>query len=188
MNLFVLDKDPIKAAQLQCDKHVVKMIVEAAQMLSTTHRMLDGVETRKPSKSGKTMVKYYELSDAANENIMYKAVHFNHPCTIWTRESLQNYAWHYDHFMALCYEYQYRYKKIHYTQQILEDPLSIPPRNIPNKGLTPFRLAMDHEPQCKMEDPVESYQAYYKTKKSKFKMAWTGRSIPEWFGGPTVNV
>lgn len=186
MNLFVLDKDPVKAAQLQCDKHVVKMIVEAAQMLSTAHRMLDGTETRKPSKSGKTMVKYYELDNTINEDIMYKAVHFNHPCTIWTRESLQNYMWHYDHFMALCREYKYRYNKVHYTQQILENVLSVAPKNIPNVGLTPFRLAMDHEPQCKMEDPVLSYQEYYKTKKHRFKMVWTGRDIPQWFGG-TMN-
>ena len=48
MNLFILDKDPVKAAQLQCDKHVVKMIVESAQMLSTVHRMLDGDLKRAP--------------------------------------------------------------------------------------------------------------------------------------------
>ena len=53
MNIFILDTDPIVAAQLQCDKHVVKMIVESAQMLSTAHRMLDGEETKRPSKSGK---------------------------------------------------------------------------------------------------------------------------------------
>ena len=58
MNIFILNEDPIKAAQDQCDKHVVKMIVESAQMLSTVHRMLDGtIETRK-SKSGKTNVKH----------------------------------------------------------------------------------------------------------------------------------
>ena len=57
MNIFILDTDPIVAAQWQCDKHVVKMIVESAQMLSTAHRILDGEQTRRPSKSGKTMVK-----------------------------------------------------------------------------------------------------------------------------------
>ena len=57
MNLFILDLDPVSAAQQQCDKHVPKMIVESAQMLSTAHRMLDGQETRRPSKSGNTMVR-----------------------------------------------------------------------------------------------------------------------------------
>ena len=63
MNLFILDQDPVVAAQLQCDKHVVKMIVESAQMLSTAHRMLDGSFTRRKSKSGKTMSKYWKLPD-----------------------------------------------------------------------------------------------------------------------------
>ena len=61
MNIFILDEDPTIAAQMQCDKHVVKMIVESAQMLSTAHRMLDGKLIMKPSKSGKRMVKYYDL-------------------------------------------------------------------------------------------------------------------------------
>ena len=63
MNIFVLDTDPVTAAQLQCDKHVVKMIVESAQMLSTAHRMLDGTIQIAPSKSGKRMVKHYRLFD-----------------------------------------------------------------------------------------------------------------------------
>ena len=78
MNLFILNVDPIVAAQDQCDKHVVKMIVESGQMLSTVHRMLDGTETKRRSVSGKTMTKYYELPDE-REDIIYKACHFNHP-------------------------------------------------------------------------------------------------------------
>ena len=42
MNLFYLHNDPVKSAEMHCDKHVVKMIIEYAQMLSTAHRMLDG--------------------------------------------------------------------------------------------------------------------------------------------------
>ena len=75
MNIFVLDHNPKIAAQSQCDKHVVKMIVESAQMLSTAHRMLDGVETKRPSVSGKTMIKYYELQNPHMEEVLYKAVH-----------------------------------------------------------------------------------------------------------------
>ena len=52
MNIFVLDRNPVIAAQMQCDKHIVKMIVESGQMLSTAHRMLDAEVTRGPSKSG----------------------------------------------------------------------------------------------------------------------------------------
>lgn len=43
MNIFYLDKNPVMAAQYHCDQHVVKMILETAQMLSTAHRVLDGI-------------------------------------------------------------------------------------------------------------------------------------------------
>lgn len=180
MNIFVLSECPIQSAILQCDKHVVKMIVESAQMLSTIHRMLDGKEERRLSKSGKTNVKYWSLSDY-RELIMYKAVHMYHPCTVWTGESLANYQWHYEHFVALCDEYQYRYGKTHKTDTLLRKVLSKAPSNIPNKALTPFKLAMGSNPECMLADPVESYRAFYQTKQERFKMVWTGRDIPEWF-------
>ena len=63
MNIFVLDTDPVEAAQLQCDKHVVKMVLESAQMLSTAHRLIDGTMYKAPSKSGKTMVKHWKHDD-----------------------------------------------------------------------------------------------------------------------------
>ena len=182
MNLFVLDKNPIKAAQLQCDKHIVKMIVESAQMLCTAHRMLDGTFEKRLSNSGKRMVRYYRHRNPNIENTLYKAVHFGHPCTIWTMESMQNYIWHYEHFYALCVEYLYRYNKIHSSQTLLDEILSIPPSNIPNKGLTPFALAMTDNPECIFEDdPVKSYQAFYQTKQKKFKMVWSKRPVPSWF-------
>jgi hypothetical protein len=133
VNLFILDSDPVKAAQLQCDKHVVKMIVESAQMLSTVHRMLDGVETRVPSKSGKTMSKAWTLPDE-REDTFYRAVHMHHPCTIWTAQSNNNYTWHWVHFAALCAEYTYRYGKVHSTDTLLREALKQLPRNIPVKS------------------------------------------------------
>ena len=182
MNIFILDKNPIKAAQLQCDKHIVKMVLESAQMLSTAHRVLDGKLTKIPSKSGKTMVKAWVLPDS-REDILYKAVHVGHPCTQWTIESLSNYAWHYDHFEALATEYEYRYGKKHKSYVDLEYALSIPPRNIPQDvGLTPFKLAMGATPECiNPSDPVGSYRAFYQTKQERFSMDWTKRDIPEWF-------
>lgn len=180
MNLFILDNDPVVAAQLQCDKHVVKMIVESAQMLSTAHRMLDGVQTRRPSKSGKTMSKYWVLPDD-RENVMYKAVHMHHPCTIWTMQNLSNYEWHYKHFIALCDEYKYRYNKVHATDTLLRYYLRWPPTNIPLGELTKQPLAMKSNPECMFEDVVKSYRAFYQTKQDRFAMVWTGRKIPEWF-------
>ena len=181
MNIFVLDNDPVKAAQLQCNKHIVKMIVESAQMLSTVHRLLDGEVEMRPSKSGKRMVKYWKLNDS-REDTIYKAVHMNHPCTIWTRECSSNYDWHYKHFIALCNEYKYRYGKVHNSQTKLETVLRDAPNNIKHtEGITPFRLAMGDNPECMFADPVKSYRAFYQTKQHRFKMIWTKRDVPEWF-------
>ena len=180
MNLFYLDKDPIKAAQLQCDKHVVKMIVESAQMLSTAHRMLDGnlIETR--TKTGRKS-KYYELPDD-REQLLYKAVHHHHPCTVWTMKSNNNYTWHWVHFKALCNEYTYRYGKVHKTDALLTDALRQLPRNIPVGYLSPLPLAMGAAPECiDYSDPVGSYRKFYQTKQARFKMAWTKREVPDWF-------
>ena len=181
MNLFVLDNCPIEAAQLQCDKHVVKMIVESAQMLSTVHRMLDGVQTRVPSKSGKTMSKAWTLPDSRND-VLYRAVHMHHPCTVWTGETNNNYNWHYAHFVALCDEYTYRYGKVHATDKLLREALKSPPRNIPTGPLTKQPLAMKANPECmNYNDIVGSYRKFYQTKQDRFKMAWTKRPVPEWF-------
>lgn len=180
MNLFILNENPVIAAQEQCDKHINKMVIESAQMLSTTHRMLDGTMYYELSKNNRR-VKRYKLSDL-RESQLYKAVHFNHPCTIWTRESLYNYLWHYKHFVALCDEFTHRYGKVHMTDTKLRKVLMAPPFHIPNIERTPFKLAMKSNPECMFpEDPIKSYRMYYKTKQSRFKMAWTNRNVPEWF-------
>lgn len=181
MNIFILSNDPIEAARLQCDKHVVKMILESGQMLCTAHRMADGIECRKRSKSGKRIIKYYELLDD-REDLFYKAVHHYHPCTVWTMESKANYDWHYRHFVALCQEYSYRYNKVHLTQTKLEHALRVAPKNIPDIEQTPFKLAMGAAPECIFpDDPIKSYKLYYKTKQERFKMSWSKRQIPDWF-------
>ena len=181
MNIFRLNDDPLIAAREQCDKHVVKMIVESGQMLSTTHRMHDGWLTKRPSKSGKTMVKYYVHPQEDMEDILYKAVHFQHPSTVWTGESKQNYMWHFRHFVELCHEYSYRYGKVHETEKLIPY-LATPPKNVTTWEETPFKLAMKSNPECTFpEDPVKSYRLFYQTKQDRFKMVWSKRQIPEWF-------
>ena len=184
MNIFILSLDPVEAAQMQCDKHVPKMLVESGQMLSTAHRVLDGKLTRKPSKSGKTMVKYWDLYEGADdleaELLYYKAVHVGHPCTVWSMESDSNYRWHWEHMKALADEYTYRYGKFHKTERELLWQIQSPPRNIPKGPMTPFKLAMKANPECMFDDPVKSYRAFYQTKQYRFKMVWTKRSVPEW--------
>lgn len=181
MNIFVLDNDPVVAAQMVCDKHVGKMIVESAQMLSTVHRMLDGTPERRRSKSGKTMQQYYSFGDE-RDNLYYLAVHKFHPCTTWTADSLTNYKWHYEHFRGLAEEFEYRRKKQHVTWQKLGDMLSTPPKNISDKGLTPFAQAMSHYPECRNENAVQAYRNYYHAAKPFAKWNW-GRPAPSWWRG-----
>ena len=189
MNIFILDEDPRIAASMHCDKHVPKMVLESAQMLSTAHRMLDGVETKRRSRSGKTMSKYFMLSDV-REHHLYNAVHFNHPCSVWTRESTQNYLWHYELFIALCDEYTKRYGKLHLTDRSLREYLKPTPNNIPDIDMTPFRLAMKSNPECMNESaPVESYRKFYMTKQERFKMEWKNAQTPYWFQTcPTTTI
>lgn len=182
MNLFVLDPDPVIAAQLQCNKHVVKMIVESAQMLSTAHRMLDGYCEKRPSKSGKRTSNYWVHPNEFMERELYRAVHHHHPCTVWTTKSSANYHWHYKHFIALCNEFEYRYDKKHATDLKLRNILKQLPTNIPQGNLTQMPLAMQSNPECMFpNDPVKSYRAFYQTKQERFKMEWKRRPIPEWF-------
>ena len=183
MNIFVLSEEPREAAQMMCDKHCSKMIVEAGQMLSTAHRMLDGYMEKRPSKSGKRMVKYYVHNSGNMEEILYKAVHHAHPCTVWTMASKANYIWHYEHLLGLSDEFQLRYKKTHMTINKLKDILSTPPTNIPDIGLTEFPQAMSHYPECKVEgNPVQAYRNYYHAAK-EFAVWQKGRVAPYWWEG-----
>jgi len=157
MNIFYLDTDARRAAQMHCDKHVVKMVVEYAQMLSTAHRVLDG--------------------DTAPD-ACYKIAHKNHPCTIWTRASKANYAWLYSLFVNTAWEYRYRYIREHATWKKLGEVLRKVPQNIPDGPLTEVPQAMpDH---CKMNNAVDAYRNYYILEKAGFAK-WSSRSVPDWF-------
>ena len=151
MNIFVLDKDPIVSAQLMCDKHIVKMILESAQMLCS------------PFPEGEAP---------------YKRTHFNHPCSKWIRESTDNYEWLLTHAYALLDEYLNRYNKIHKSLDAiawcddhyhqLDLPVDI--------GLTNFVQAMPDE--YKNEDAIVAYQTYYVNDK-KYFAKWKNREIPK---------
>lgn len=161
MNIFYLDKDPVVAAQMQCDKHVVKMILESAQMLSTAHWIL-------------------ESDNPLNESLgLYKPTHKNHPSTKWARSSAENYFWLYNHFVALCDEYTYRYDKVHLSDKKLRGALLHLPMKISNAQFDAPPLAMPDE--FKAIDAVQAYRAYYQSKQDAFKMTWTRREKPEWF-------
>ena len=137
MNIFVLSLDPRVAAESHCDKHVVKMILETAQLLYCAHWVLD------PDNIP---------ADA------YRKTHPNHPCAVWVRESVENYRWLSDLGLCLCREYTFRYGKTHKTAAHIEW-LSDNFPTLPALDRTPFRMAMPDE--FKSDDPVLAYQAYY---------------------------
>ena len=181
MNIFYLDQDPVLSAKMMCNKHMSKMIIETAQMLSTAHRMLDGNVFKRPSVSGKTKVSYYELPDW-RENVLYKAVHYNHPCNVWIRETTSNYDWLYQHFLGLGEEYTERYGRTHETMIKLGEPLIHKPNNLKEGNITPPALAMKSNPECIIPgDPVKSYRNFYITKQERFNMVWPDGKEPSWF-------
>lgn len=153
MNIFVLDLDPKLAAINQVDKHVVKMTLETAQLLSTCHRVLES-----PWRDS-----------------VYKQTHVNHPCSVWLRQSRANYQWLFQHFIALLDEYTFRYGKVHKCSNYVDILENCPISS--GDDITPFALAMPEE--YKKSCPVDSYVTYYIGEKANM-FKWTKRTPPKW--------
>ena len=131
MNVFWLDYDLKTNATYYCDKHVVKMILEYAQLLSTACRVT-GV------------------------GCGYNPTHINHPCALWVRDSIDN--WECLREMAFCLsdEFYFRYRNVHasfYVIRELEKP------RVPSNGLTIPPQCMPN--QLKSYDVVTAYRNYY---------------------------
>lgn len=176
MNIFYINDDPTVAAQEHIDTHVVKMILESSQLLCTAHRVLDG-EKREYLVDGKKKTSFV-LSDQTKENQLYKITHINHPCSIWCRQSINNYIWLYKLFISLCDEYRFRYEKIHKCDLLFRDMLKSPPENIPTTPRTPHAQAMPDT--YRSSDATVAYRNYYIGEKSRFAK-WTKRVPPAWF-------
>lgn len=176
MNIFFLDENPQLAAEAHHDKHVIKMILETAQLLSTAHRVLDGVQYIDQSTGRK--ITRWKMNDQYMEEQLYKATHVNHPSNIWARASKENYQWLYCLFVSLCNEYTYRYGKIHATCIKLGKILGKIPSNIATNGLTKMPQAMPDE--YKDFDSVQAYRNYYIGSK-KQQSKYTKRDVPGWF-------
>lgn len=159
MNIFVLDHNIQKCAQAHCDKHVVKMILESAQLLSSVHQFHN-----KPAG--------YKMS----------AGHMKHPCAIWARESWDNYWWLFELAIELGDEYTYRYGKVHKSIEVIES-LPVPDTAwFPKEGMTQFAKAFgDYGHLKSIEDPVEAYREYYRRAKRDIATYNKGREAPEWF-------
>jgi hypothetical protein len=158
MNIFVLDKNVEKCAKYHCDKHVIKMILESAQMMSAVVR-LNGYDAG------------------------YKLTHKNHPCTIWARKSLSNYKWLKTLTKLLNDEYRYRYGK-EINHKSYDMVLTLPTPKLPDIGLTPFAQAMPD--QYRNKNAVKAYRDYYINEKSSF-LTWTKRKAPKWINNDSIE-
>ena len=176
MNIFYIDLDPTKAAQGMVDKHVVKMILESAQLLSTAHRLLDGTQVEGTSKTGRK-AKRWILGDS-RQDVLYQATHINHPSAVWCRTSVPNYLWLVEHFFALMDEYTHRYNKKHACAGDLSYMLQSPPLKLKDYTFTIMPSAMAEEYKIS-DDPLTNYRNYYKIGKAAMHK-WTNRQPPEW--------
>ena len=150
MNIFFLDKDPVKAAQLQCDKHVVKMVLETAQMISTAVR-------------------------SQGHDVGYKSAYPKHPMTIWVNKSNHNFAWALEHGLALGEEYTHRYNKIHASHKMLKMIQDLKIKGNANYMTTPPQCMPD---EYKKISYVDAYRNYYVNDK-KYFAKYTNRDVPE---------
>jgi len=158
MNYFYVEEDPTSAAQALCDKHVVKMILETAQMLSTAHRLLETPQA----------------------DFVYKVAHSNHPCTKWLRSSRAAYKYGLEYLEAMLAEYTHRYGKIHKTEREILPYLRQVPEALPDiPWEDPPQCFGDHQ-ECRREDVVEAYRSYYRVRRNEIDMRWTKREEPAW--------
>ena len=177
MNIFYLNESAQISAQEQCDKHVCKMTIEYCQLLSTTHRVLDGIDYYDETRNGRR-IKRWLLPDEREIHLM-KASHVNHPSNIWARKCAENYDWLLEMWVSTCYEFEYRYDKPHKTLERLKYLTNRPKNIIINGSMTQMPQCMPD--YCKVEDnPIQGYKSYYINEKKRFA-TWKRRQIPNWF-------
>jgi len=156
MNIFVLDEDIKKCAQYHCDQHVVKMILESAQMLCT-------------------------VLNKKGHSTPYRSTHIKHPCVLWVEESFDNFLWLAQLAEKLNEEYRYRFDKgtDHKSMAVISE---ISRYRFESVGLTEFAQAMPE--QYKVPgDAVTAYRQFYLAEKMGFAK-WTRRKLPYWVRVP----
>jgi len=178
MNIFYLHNDPRTCAEMHVDKHCVKMILEYAQLLSTAHRVLDGIPSVGLSASGRKKTSYVLMDQ--RESILYSATHINHPSAIWCRKGIVQYRWLHNLLIELCKEYTHRYGKYHKVERDgLLWALEKPPKNIHTDvwWSEPTPAMPDHYKVA--GDSISSYKNYYLGDKTRM-FSWKNRNQPSW--------
>jgi hypothetical protein len=172
MNLFWLSRKIKRNAKYHCDQHVVKMPLEAVQLLYTALAILMKDSQWREQAPWNT----------AGTTRGYKAIHINHPIAIWVRESLANYNHCVECALSLCREYTRRYKKVLFVQQHAEWLKANPPQ-LPLCEMTPIPLCIGKKTTLfakTTNEACKAYRKFYKTSKKKFaRYYYTTR--PKWF-------
>lgn len=163
VNFFYLDKDPKKCAKYYCDKHIIKIPIEIAQILSKIH---------------------YELKSNIDINKIYKnssVIPITLGPYLWSIESIDNYLWTCNLGIELINEYKIRYNKtIHKTEDILIFLLNNPPK-LPKIGITKFKMTNKYDMfQYISDNPVICARYNYCEMKC-INDKWTKRNKPLWF-------
>lgn len=167
MNIFVLDTNPKLSAQYMCDKHVIKMILESCQLLSTAI-WVQGFKNIAPAVF-------------SADHKFCKPTHINHPSGKWVRESFDNFMWLVNHGKALCEEKRFRYyNRPPHVMEPYYDRFTNYTHLFPQRGLTPFAQAMPDA--YKDKDAVKAYKSYYINEKHKL-LTYTRRQVPDWLHG-----
>ena len=156
MNIFCIDKDPIQSAKWLCDQHCNKMVLESAQMVANcfSEQVLESAPTTKRS----TTRKYS---------------YWNHPCSIWARETLGNLDWLLRHSLAMEVERLDRGFNPHFSAEFLHWAYENILKSANDLSLeqTPFAIAINEAMSCRQEatfessDEVGKYRLYYKLDK-----------------------
>ena len=161
MNIFALDKCPMQSAQWLDDIRKNKMILESAQMLSTAVRVLS------PDT---------DLS-------VYKVAYLNHPCTIWARQSRDNFKWLLSHMSHLFLQKD----GLHKSASLLTDFQKYADSGyFPSEGLTPFaNCARNLERGVDYSDHPDTHEAYRlymndRWKETNITLTWRWGREPEW--------
>jgi hypothetical protein len=195
MNIFALSTDPIRAAQMVCDRHASKMCVETAQMMASA-LLRNGFES--------------EDMPLTSKGTPYKGGYKHHPCTVWAGDNWANFLWLAQHGLALCDEFKMRYgegRVEHACRKPINKMLNMA-WNRKDTGIyyhmqgitttgpfghllnqewpkkTAFAMAMPDEFKRDDGKEVLAYREYYKSKvfKDGSRPTWAkGRSAPEWW-------
>lgn len=179
MNIFYFDNDPECCAMQYIDKHVIKMILESAQILSTVYRLKRGQETT-ILQNGRR-VKKFIIDDITLNSQLYQATHIHHPAVQWTLFSYQNFIFLKQLMIAINNEYQWRYNHTtpHKSMFILDYIQNLSLKDFEQDQMTTPISCMDQQ-YIISDSPIINYRNYYIHAKSQFA-TWKKRESPHWF-------